>query len=125
MSKKATNILYIEDDATLAECLMDELKENNIQVTHCATLSEALFRASIQKFDCIVTDMHLKTGTGKDLIYAIRSTYKHVNVTTPIIMVSAFFTEELIKLIGKEVSFALVKPYQLHSLISKIFDLVG
>lgn len=125
MNKLGKSILYIEDDPMLAECLIDELSENNIHVTHCATLSEALFKASMQKFDCIVTDMHLKTGTGKDFIYAIRSSYKHVNVATPVIMVSAFFTEELVKLIGKEISFALVKPYQLHTLISKIFDLVA
>ena len=112
MNKLGKNILYIEDDPMLAECLIDEL-------------SEALFKASMQKFDCIVTDMHLKTGTGKDFVYAIRSSYKHINVSTPVIMVSAFFTEELIKLVGREISFALVKPYQLHTLISKIFDLVA
>ena len=116
----AKTILYAEDEVELAEEVIEELKELDFSVTHCIDYVSSRERASEQRYDLILVDIHLKMGTGDMLIKDIKQNPEHINHNTPVIVASSQVTKDLIGSIGSDIDYALIKPYSLNDLIANI-----
>ncbi len=61
-------VLYIEDEKEIAQMIKDELEELSVNVLTSDTYNDAYSKASNQKFDIIIADIHLRRGTGDQVI---------------------------------------------------------
>ncbi|MCO4794800.1 MAG: response regulator [Bacteriovoracaceae bacterium] len=115
-------VLYIEDEMDLAEEVIEELTDAGIRVVHATSSTDAITKSANQKFDCIISDINLAKGTGDTVIQVIKGNIQHINYNTPVLVASSHITKELIFKIGKQISEAVVKPYDPDELIQKIKD---
>lgn len=114
------SILYLEDELELAQEVIEELEDTGLKVIHCVDYHNAIIKADNQKFDLFIVDIHLKVGTGDKFIKTIKQNVRHINHNTPILVASSQLTEELVKYIGDDIDYAIVKPYNLFTLLSNI-----
>lgn len=121
----AKSILYLEDEVELAQEVIEELEELNLKVIHCTDYVMAVLKASQQKFDLLIVDIHLEKGTGDKLIRGIKDTPKHINHRTPVIVASSQVTKELVADIGADIEYALVKPYSLDALVANVSKILA
>jgi len=110
-------ILYIEDEADLAELIMDELRDLGLKCIHSPSFTGAMTKANYQKYNAIITDIMIEEGTGDELIKHIRSTENHVNHETPIIVTSAYLSPELRDELNGKVNHILSKPHSMDALL--------
>jgi len=68
------NILYVEDEPSLAMIVADSLEANGFQVVHCNNGEEALESFSIAKPDIMVVDVMMPVMDGFTLAAKIRAT---------------------------------------------------
>ncbi len=112
-----TNILIIEDEQRLAELLKKQFKETGYD-------SEIAFdgyigkkQAETGKFNLIILDINLPLVNGYDLCKEIRKT----NIKTPIIMLTAFGTQDN-KMAGFDAGADdyVVKPFEFRELLARV-----
>lgn len=114
MDKK--QILYVEDDETLAFLTADNL-EQYFQVTHCNNGKTAFELFCKNNFDLCVLDIMLPEMDGFEIATQIRK----LNQEIPIIFLSAkTMKEDRIKGLKLGADDYLVKPYSIEELILKI-----
>jgi diguanylate cyclase (GGDEF)-like protein len=67
--------LILDDDASVRQILGKMLHMLNFEITACSDLPEALqaIEASPDDFDMVLTDLNLGTGTGIDLLQALKN----------------------------------------------------
>lgn len=99
--KKASKILYIEDDKDLT-LIMETLLEGKTTVVPANTLHEATKLLEEQEFDLVILDVGLPDGTGLDVISLLDA---HLS-TTPIIIFSG---ESITEAVVNRVDAALIK----------------
>lgn len=114
-------ILYIEDEEDLVAEVSAELREYGIKVVNSSEYIDAIVKASNQKFDMFIVDIHLKKGTGDQIIKSIKSNPRHINHRTPMLVASSQITTELVETIGKDIQYALVKPFDFKQFLENIF----
>lgn len=78
-------VLFIEDEAALAEIVSESLGERGFVVTHVKTSAAAWQQYQAQKPDIIVADVMLPDGTGFDLVKKIRTR----DMETPVIFLTS------------------------------------
>lgn len=117
-------ILYLEDEKDLAEDIVAELTDFGIKVIHTDEALDGISKAANQEFDLLIVDINLKHGTGDRVIKSIKSTQNHINFETPILVVSSHITAELVHTIGRDIEYALVKPFDLDTLLENVFTLL-
>ena len=111
------NILYTEDDETLAFLTQDNLIENGYSVFHFADGLLALksFKSGI--FDICILDIMMPNIDGFDLAKAIRLVDKNI----PILFLSAkTLKEDRLKGLRLGADDYLVKPFSIEELLLKI-----
>ena len=114
MSKK--QILYVEDDETLAFLTADNL-EQHFDVVHCSNGKEAIQMFCKETFDLCVLDIMLPDMDGFEIATEIRKRNQEI----PIIFLSAkTMKEDRIKGLKLGADDYLVKPYSIEELILKI-----
>jgi len=115
-------IMIVEDDKSLALLLAEELKSKGYSITHQSTVVSAFDNAMKILPACIVIDILLGTElTGWDLIKLLREEPKTKDI--PLIISSALDKhDELIEHFN--IKHYMIKPYQLHELTEKIFDIL-
>lgn len=117
-------ILIVEDELDLRDLMTDKLTRAGFRVVGCGTVSEALQRCAIQRFGCIILDFELdKGGTGAEIVLALRKNSFGLNYATPILMISAHLSSEIVKLIADKISSALVKPFVPDVFLEKVKQL--
>lgn len=80
-------LLLVEDDADLADIVIDGLSEEGFIVEHSAFAKQAHSMISLQPYDLIVLDVMLPEGNGAG--FALAKTLREERITTPILFLTA------------------------------------
>jgi DNA-binding response OmpR family regulator len=86
-------ILLLEDDALLAETIVDLLEDAEFEVTHVPNGQEALNITFAQKFDLYLLDINVPLIDGITLLKELRAS----NDTTPTIFLTSHKEKEMLK----------------------------
>ena len=87
MKKAKKQLLVVDDDNLVRKTLADMLGNSDTIVTQASNGQEALDLATQQKFDLIVTDVHMPVMDGMEFIRQFRLTEN--GKTTPVIIMTA------------------------------------
>ncbi len=87
MKKAKKQLLVVDDDNLVRKTLADMLGNSDTTVTQASNGQEALDLATQQKFDLIVTDVHMPVMDGMEFIRQFRLTEN--GKTTPVIIMTA------------------------------------
>jgi signal transduction histidine kinase len=84
-SKSLKKILYIEDDAKLANLLQDRMKETGLEVEIAPSAEKGISRLKEDNYDLVLLDYHLPGMNGIDLINQLTplSDYPPIILLTP------------------------------------------
>ena len=112
-----SNILYTEDDETLAFLTKDNLEQNNYEVIHCSDGKSGLESFKTEDFDICILDIMMPKMDGFELATEIRKS----NTDIPIIFLSAkTLKEDRLKGLRLGADDYLVKPFSIEELLLKI-----
>jgi DNA-binding response OmpR family regulator len=109
-------ILVVEDDRTLADTLVYNLRQEGYATATARTGGEAIVAARTQNPDLILLDLMLPEINGFDVCRTVRT-----SSTVPIIMLTAR-TEEADRVLGLELGADdyVVKPFSLRELLARV-----
>jgi CheY-like chemotaxis protein len=113
-------VLLADDDDAVRNMLQVTLERDGCEVVAVATVSEALSRIATEKFDVLLSDLHMpQAGDGFTIVSAMRHT--HPNAVTLVLSGYPALDEALaaIRLQADEV---LVKPIEIASLREIILE---
>lgn len=109
-------ILLLEDDAVLADILLDYLSER-YEVTHTYSMKEALVLCEQNGFDLYIFDINVADGDGITLLKQLRSFYDE----TPAIFITAFHDVKHLKSAFESGGNDFIKkPFELEELDARI-----
>jgi DNA-binding response OmpR family regulator len=116
MSDDKQRLLVVEDETTLRETLMYNLKREGYEVLGTGDGSEALELAREQKFDLIVLDVMLPSLDGLSICRILRKEQR-----TPIILLTAR-SGEADRILGLETGADdyIVKPFSLGEFLARV-----
>lgn len=107
-------------DQILAAKIGDSLRKHGIIVRVFKKACETSFRLDNEKFDCLIIDCLLQSGTADQIILSSRRSPRTQNATTPIILMSRNFDAELLKRYESDIYDSIRKPFDLAQLIDKV-----
>lgn len=114
-------ILLVEDDLDLQAVVAENLEQVNYPTVRASSVREAILKLRNQPFFAVICDIKLKDGLGTEVIDYIRASKRvQLDANTPIIVVSAHLDRELAAKLMKQVSAALVKPFTMEQLLTKL-----
>ena len=107
-------VLLAEDDAAVREMLQTSLERDGFEVIAVANVCEALSRIATEKFDVLLSDLHMPlAGDGFTVVSAMRHT--HPNAVT--LVLSGYpELDEALSAIRLQADEVLVKPIEIASL---------
>ncbi len=112
-----TNVLYVEDEESLAMIVSDSLEAHGFMVRHVANGQQALLFHGKYKPDIIVLDVMMPLMDGFTVAKEIRKTDLH----TPIIFLTALTqTEDVVKGFKLGANDYVRKPFKIEELIVRI-----
>ena len=114
-------ILLIEDEKALSVSIASYLKQEKVIVETAYTFEDAVSKAGVNIYDCILVDLMLPDGNGLDIIRHL----KHGRNETGIIIISAKDSLDD-KLVGLDTGADdyLAKPFHLAELNARIKSLI-
>jgi two-component system, sensor histidine kinase len=118
--EKDKHVLVIEDDIDLCGTVVDTLKRAGYKTLGAHTSREAIMKLKNQTYHCILVDIRLGLDSGEDLVEFIRTRKDAMNVETPIVVISGFLDKDLVSRIGKQIQGALVKPFEMKTLVDLV-----
>ena len=110
-------LLVVEDEADLAQAVIDHLRAASHAVDHAGSLDEAQAAAQASDYALILLDLHLPDGEGLTLLRDLRNRHD----ATPVLIVTA--RDRIMERIAGLESGAddyLVKPYDLDEMLARI-----
>jgi len=112
------NILLVDDDETLLNITARLLRKNGFEMTTAASVSQALKLISSQKFDVLLSDLHMPgKGDGLTVVSAMR----HANPKAITILLSAFpEMDAAAQAILLQTDQILLKPMKIPELVETI-----
>jgi DNA-binding response OmpR family regulator len=114
---KKYQVLYAEDDETLAFLTKDNLEQNGYEIVHCNEGMKSLEAFKNQHFDICILDIMMPKMDGFELATAIRKLDSQV----PILFLSAkTLKEDRLKGLRLGADDYLVKPFSIEELVLKI-----
>ncbi|MFT3666761.1 winged helix-turn-helix domain-containing protein [Piscinibacter sp.] len=110
-------VLIVEDDAHIAELLALHLRDEGLEVLHCARGDEGLRQLEHGGWDALVLDLMLPGVDGLEICRRARATARY----TPIIIVSAR-ASEMHRILGLEIGADdyLAKPFSMLELVARV-----
>ena len=117
----AEKILLVEDHAASRSNISRFLQLHSYQVVEVSDGEEALKLLATETIDLVVSDLALPTIHGLNLTQQINSKWPKV----PVIIISAFVSDEAGKLILEGRGEFLAKPLDLTVLASKVHQLLS
>jgi CheY-like chemotaxis protein len=107
-------VLLADDDEAVRNMLQVTLERDGFEVVAVASVSEALSRIAMEKFDVLLSDLHMpQAGDGFTVVSAMRHT--HPNAVT--LVLSGYpAVEEALAAIRLQADEVLVKPIEISSL---------
>lgn len=110
-------VLLVEDDRTLADIIVDGMREQHVEVQVAATLQSGRERAELGHYDVIMLDVMLPDGSGFDLCAWIRAR----GVTTPILMLTARdAVDDRVSGLESGADDYLTKPFAFRELVARV-----
>jgi DNA-binding response OmpR family regulator len=113
-------VLIVEDEPEIVEVISSLLTREGYQVMSADRISRAQKMLTNQKFCAVTVDIRLAQGSGEQVISNMRSDHKGFNFRTPVLVISAFITPDLVAKIGPQIQGALAKPFNNDELVAKI-----
>jgi DNA-binding response OmpR family regulator len=109
-------VLVVEDDASVADGILDGLAQANLEALHVSTGAAGLAALSSYLPDLVLLDLGLPDMDGTDVCRSIRA-----NSQTPIIVVSAR-DDEIDRVVALEMGADdyVVKPFGMRELVARI-----
>lgn len=118
----AAKILVVEDNLDMREVLHLYLKTEGFEVVTASDGREGLYMARAEKPDLILTDLHMPELDGISMVKELRAEPELKD--TPIIVITAFGSEERDEAIRAGADRAINKPTHFESLIDDINELL-
>ena len=117
MDTRLKSILVIEDNIDIANLVMVNLQNKNMQVDHAANGDTGLEMALDEQYQLIILDLMLPGMDGMDICRALR----REKIYTPVLMLTAK-TSELDRVLGLEVGVDdyLTKPFSIPELVARV-----
>lgn len=110
-------VLIVDDDALFIDSLSDILKEKGYEVVAAESGQEAFKKLEDIPFDVVLLDIKMPVMNGVEAFKGI----KKINPRIPVIMVTAFSAEDLIKDALKEGAYGVLsKPLDINKIIAMI-----
>ena len=104
--------------------LGDALSGVGFRVVYANSVPEAMSKLRMQKFSAVLLDLHLTQSSG-ELLIPYMKTQRGMNDHTPIMIISAFVDVELVRRIRTDVDDVLVKPFDMRTLMARVWSLLG
>ena len=113
----ARRILLVEDDAHIADLLSLHLRDEGLEVVHCARGDDGLAQLERGGWDALVLDLMLPGVDGLEICRRARAMTRY----TPIIIISAR-SSEVHRILGLEIGADdyLAKPFGMMELVSRV-----
>jgi CheY-like chemotaxis protein len=120
-------ILVCEDDPDLSDAIDRCLKTGGYHVQCVDSAPKAIARIQNQKFDCMLVDIRLGNDPdgGRKIVLAAREDPGGLNYATPVILISGFVTEPIVRELADAIAGVLVKPFDIHALMGKVRECVA
>ena len=118
-----TRVIIVDDDNDLRELIVEELKKSEFVIHEADNITTALTKLSNHVFDLIVLDLKIGDSTSAELIRWIRSHKKKSVSSLPIILISGYLDNQVLKTLSGSISSAFIKPFEISDLIKKINEL--
>jgi two-component system response regulator QseB len=116
MSEPLPALLYVEDDADIAEMTVEVLSEA-YRVDHVIDGEQALQLALRNRYDVMVVDRRLPGRDGASLVGAIRT----ARITTPVLMLTALGTvPDRVEGLDAGANDYLTKPFDYDELLARL-----
>lgn len=114
-------ILVVEDEIQMLESIEQALKLENAIVERAVTMNEALDKALIYEYDCILLDINLPDGSGLKVLEEL----KKMNKSDGVLILSARQSLDD-KLLGLDLGADdyLTKPFHIAELIARIRSII-
>lgn len=110
-------VLIVDDDVLFIDSLSDILKEKGYEVVAVESGKEALKKVEETPFDVVLLDIKMPVMNGVEAFKGI----KKINPRIPVIMVTAYSAEDLIKDALKEGAYGVLhKPLDIDKIIAMI-----
>ena len=87
---RKTKVLVVEDDYLFLWSLVQFLKREGYEVSSATTAELAIEMAQEEPFDIVISDFHLPSLDGKQLIRKMRATYPNIKA----VIISAYQQDE-------------------------------
>lgn len=114
-------VLIVEDEPAMLESIELALKQENAVVETAENLSEALDKALIYEYDCILLDINLPDGSGLELLREL----KQANKSDGVLILSARNSlDDKLEGLNLGADDYLTKPFHLSELIARIRSIV-
>ncbi len=119
-------ILLVEDHPIVQKFTADCLKRDGCHVTVASTKKAAILESQQRGYSLILMDIGLPDGSGWEVIETIRSELNSLNLTTPIVIISAHVSEEKERALCErlQVNMVITKPlrYEHISLLLALIE---
>jgi DNA-binding response OmpR family regulator len=109
-------ILLIEDDTALVEVITEKLEESGYRVFSTDRMDMALALFAENEIDLVVTDFHIRQGSGRKLLHEIRK----LRPTVPVVLITGtpFVGLEDFSIFG--FNQVLLKPFSVSELLRAV-----
>jgi DNA-binding response OmpR family regulator len=109
-------LLLVEDEPNLAELLKEAFEQIGYNVLSSDRMDSALVFFKKEIIEIIVTDFHIKQGSGRRLLYEVRK----IDTVIPVFLMTGtpFVSEEDFRVYGFEKVF--LKPFPLHAICDEV-----
>ncbi len=114
-------VLLIEDDQSVADYIVNGLREVGYEVEHVADGKEGLFAADSDVYDVLILDRMLPRVDGLSILQSLRAAENH----TPVLILSALGeVEDRVKGLNAGGDDYLPKPFSFAELLARVQALV-
>ena len=115
------SILLVEDNVSLAEAIVNDLKGHGFQVVHVVGGREALRQLAGQSYDAMILDWMLPDLDGLEVLRRLQE----AKIAVPVLMLTAR-ADEIDRVVGLEVGADdyLTKPFSVRELVARLHALL-
>ncbi|MBZ0113026.1 MAG: response regulator transcription factor [Thermoanaerobaculia bacterium] len=114
-------ILVVEDDATLAEALVEILQGENYAVDCAKSGSEADIQVAVNSYDLIVLDWSIPPPSGLELLQS----WRNQGIATPVLMLTGRLDlEDRVSGLDSGADDYLTKPFAFAELLARVRSLL-
>ena len=115
-------ILIVDDEELICWALKRCLERHAEYSVYCSyTGSDALQKIMEDRYDVVITDLRLPDMSGVELIKKM----KNLDINAPIIVISAYFAQNLDEIINLGVFRCIGKPFRIEDVVSGVKEAVA